>query len=116
VRLPGFTLDSLTTVGGRVRDLYVDGAADPARTRSMVDDTYVTDLARAVTGELGAKVGVAPRLYVKKLADVLDRVDLHPTYDPRVDYELTVADSELTEVERNARAGASSPDDIDLEL
>jgi hypothetical protein len=116
VRLPGFTLDSLTAVGGRVRDLYAKGAADPARTRSIVDDAYVTDLARAVTGQLGAKVGVAPRLYIKKLVDVLDRIDLHPDYDPRVDYELTVADSELTDVERNARAGVSSPDDIDLEL
>jgi hypothetical protein len=116
VRLPGFTLDSLTAVGGRVRDLYADGGTDAARTRSVVDDAYVTDLALAVTGELGAKVGVAPRLYIKKLIDVLDRVDLHAEYDPRVDYALTVADSELTEVERNARAGASSPDDIDLEL
>lgn len=116
VRLPGFTLDLLTAVGQRVRDLYAEKGTDPIRIRSVVDDAYVTDLARAVTGELGAKVGVAPRLYIKKLVDVLDRVDLHDGYDPRADYELAVADSELTEVERNARAGASSPDDIDLEL
>ncbi|MEU4645175.1 hypothetical protein [Micromonospora sp. NPDC023814] len=33
-------------------------------------------LARAVTGALGGQVGVAPRIYLKKLvADVLDRVD-----------------------------------------
>ncbi|MGH9227960.1 MAG: BREX system ATP-binding protein BrxD [Acidimicrobiales bacterium] len=117
VRLPGFTLDSLTAVGRRVRDLYAQGASEPARISKAVDDAYVADLARAVAGELGAKVGVAPRLYIKKLVgDVLDRVDLHPDFDPRVDYRLTVADTELTDVERNARAAASSPDDIDLEL
>lgn len=56
------------------------------------------------------------RLYVKKLVgEVLDRVDLFDNFGPRRDYKLTVADTELTAVERNARA-ASSPDDIELEL
>ena len=36
-------------------------------------------------------------------------------FDPRLHYKLTLADSELTEVERNARA-ATSVDDIDLDL
>ena len=64
-----------------------------------------------------SKVGIAPRLYIKKLVgDVLDRVDLHADFDPRRDYKLTVADNELTAVERNARAGASNPDDIELDL
>ncbi len=58
-----------------------------------------------------------PRLYIKKLVgDVLDRVDLHADFDPRRDYKLTVADNELTDVERNARASASDPDDIELDL
>jgi hypothetical protein len=84
---------------------------------AVVDDAYLADLAAAVTGSLGAKVGIAPRLYIKKLVgDVLDRVDLHPDFDPRRDYKLTVADIELTDVERNARAGATNPDDIELDL
>jgi hypothetical protein len=117
VRLPGFTLDALVAVGQRVRDLYAAGAADPGRVRAVVDDAYLADLARAVVGELGANVGIAPRLYIKKLVgDVLDRVDLHPDFDPRIDYALTVVDSELTEVERNARAAATSADDVHLEL
>jgi len=33
----------------------------------------------------------------------------------RIDYQLTVTDSELSEVERNARS-AANVDDIDLEL
>ena len=116
VRLTGFTIDSLVEVGVRVRDLYAEGAADPDRVRTVVDDAYLRDLAQAVAGELGQSVGVAPRLYLKKLVgDVLDRVDLHDEFDPRRDYELTVADSELSDVERNARV-AERPDDIELSI
>ena len=64
----------------------------------------------------GAVVGVAPRVFLKKLVgDVLDRVDQFPDFDPRRDYQLTIADNELTDVERNARR-ASSVDDIELQL
>lgn len=116
VRLQGFDLDALANVGARVRDLFAAGAAHPDRVNALCDDAYLLALAQAVTGELGAKVGIAPRLYVKKLVgEVLDRVDLFDDFDPRRDYELTVADTELTVVERNARA-ATSPDDIELEL
>ena len=33
----------------------------------MVDDRYIDDFAKGVTGELGGRVGVAPRLFLKKL-------------------------------------------------
>jgi hypothetical protein len=116
VRLAGFTLARLVEVGVKVRDLYAEGAAQPDRVLAVVHDAYLADLASAVTGALGAKVGVTPRLYLKKLVgDVLDRVDLHDDFDPRVHYQLTVTDTELTSVERNARA-AVSPDDVELEL
>ena len=76
-------------------------AAD--RVQRLVDDAYVATLADAVTGDLGGKVGIAPRLFLKKLVgDVLDRVDQFADFDPRRDYALTVADGELTDVERNA--------------
>ena len=116
VRLQGFDLDALVNVGARVRDLFAAGATHPDRINDLCDDAYLLALAQAVTGELGAKVGIAPRLYVKKLVgEVLDRVDLFDDFDPRCDYKLTVSDTELTVVERNARA-ATSPDDIELEL
>ena len=116
IRLSGFDLGGLVAVGRRVRDLYAANAGDADRVLSLCDDDYLARLARAVTGELGAKVGIAPRLYIKKLVgDVLDRVDLHDDFDPRLHYRLTVAETELTEVERNARA-AATPDDIDLEM
>jgi len=99
-----------------VRDLYAEGCQSPERIRERADDRYLADLARAVTGELGGQVGIAPRVFLKKLvADILDRIDQHPHFDPRRDYALTVAETELSEVERNARA-ARSPDDVELEL
>ncbi|TVR58349.1 MAG: BREX system ATP-binding protein BrxD, partial [Gemmatimonadales bacterium] len=97
VRLRGFDLSSLEAVGRRVRDLYAAGIANEERVRAAVDDAYVATLARAVSGELGAQVGVAPRVFLKKLVgDVLDRVDQFPDFDPRRDYRLTVTETELT--------------------
>lgn len=111
IRLPGFGIEGLVELGARVRDLYAAGAA--ARVAEVVDDGYIADLAQAVAGSLGGKVGVAPRVFLKKLVgDVLDRVDQFPDFDPRVHYRLTVAAGELNEVERNAM----NPDDISLDL
>ena len=116
VRLSGFDLEKLNEVGAKVRDVYAAHCANADRILGVADDLYLNDLARAVTGELGGKVGVAPRVFLKKLvADVLDRIDQFPEFDPRQHYSLTVSDSELTEVERNAR-GASSVDEIELDL
>ncbi|MEL5953200.1 BREX system ATP-binding protein BrxD [Streptomyces sp. CLV115] len=116
LRLSGFTQDSLTGLGITIRDLYATGAAAPDRIKALANDAYVADLAQAVGGALGGKVGVAPRLFLKKLVgDVLDRIDQFKDFDPRQHYRLTVAGSELTAVERNL-AAASSADGIDLEL
>ncbi|TDC41400.1 BREX system ATP-binding protein BrxD [Micromonospora sp. KC213] len=113
IRLTGFTIDSLVELGARVRDLYADGSAAPERVASRVDDAYLGNLARAVAGGLGGKVGVAPRLFLKKLVgDVLDRVDQFDTFDPRQHYAPTLTATELTDVERNA----SWAGDIALDL
>lgn len=116
VRLPGFTQELLESVGRRVRDLYAEHSPNAVRIRDKADDAYVGLLGRAVTGSLGGRVGVAPRVFLKKLvSEVLDRVDQFDDFDPRKNYELTVADTELTEAERAARS-AASPDDIELKL
>jgi hypothetical protein len=116
IRLTGFDHAGLVEVGLRVRDIFAEGLSDAERIRRAVDDTYVADLATAVTGDLGGQVGIAPRVFLKKLvSDVLDRVEQFPDFDPRRDYALTISPSELTDLERNARA-ATSVDDIDLEL
>jgi hypothetical protein len=115
VRLPGFTHERLVEVGRKVRDLYALDGESCDRIMSRADDGYLNALARAVTGSLGGKVGVAPRLFLKKLvSDVLDRIDQFPDFDPRQHYSLTVADEELTRVERAARG--QSVDDIELDL
>jgi hypothetical protein len=114
IRLRGFDEQRLLELGVRIRDLYVAGAESRDRVAMLVDDAYIATLGRALTGELGGKVGIVPRLFAKKLvSDVLDRVDQFPDFDPRRDYALTLGDHDLTEVERNARA-ATDIDDIDL--
>ncbi len=116
IRLPGFTVDSLVEVGIKVRDIYADGASNPDPIRSLCDDVYIAELANAVTGGLGGKVGVAPRVFLKKLvADVLDRVDQLEDFDPRRDYKLTVSSNELT-VEEQAALLPSSVNDIELDI
>lgn len=116
LRLPAFDLERLCLVGTRVRDIYLQHSKAGARIAARCDDQYVRMLAEAVTGKLGGKTGVAPRIFLKKLvADVLDRVDLHESFDPRVDYQLTIGDVELTTTERHAMAG-TSVDEIELEL
>jgi hypothetical protein len=113
VRLPGFTTEALTELGGKVRDLYADGSTAPDRIARLADDAYVADLARAVAGRLGGKVGVAPRLFLKKLvSDVLDRVDQFPDFDPRQHYALTLTTAEMGEVERNAASADEVPVDL----
>ena len=89
VRLSGFDLLKLAKLGTAVRDLYAQGSGAQDRIARLVDDDYLTELARAVAGELGGQVGVAPRIFLRKLvADVLDRVAEFPDFDPRQHYKL----------------------------
>ncbi len=116
IRLPGFDLGRLELVGRKIRDIYAEHSVNAEELQTLCGDSYIQELAQAVTGNLGGTVGIAPRIFLKKLVgDVLDRIDQFPDFDPRQHYSLTVSESELTEVERNARA-ASDPDDIELDL
>jgi hypothetical protein len=116
IRLRGFDLDSLTAVGRKVRDIFAETSAHPQQVRRLADDNYLCDLANAVTGDLGGRVGIAPRIFLKKLVgDVLYRIDQHADFDPRQHYALTISPSELNEIEKNVRA-ANNVDDIELQL
>ena len=116
IRLRNFDLPGLCELGRRVRDLFIAGSPAADRLRRLASDEYLDVLARAITGELGGKVGIAPRLFLKKLvADVLDRIEQHPDFDPRAHYALTLGAGELTREEQGAR-GALNPDDVELEV
>lgn len=122
IRLTGFDAEALVELGVRVRDIFAEGVEDPERVRLTVDDDYIADLAAAVGGELGGRVGIAPRVFLKKLvADVLDRVELHAEFDPRRDYRLTVTSRELTTAEQEAQRKGHTPaaatmDDVEIEV
>lgn len=116
IRLKGFDRASLEEVGGKVRDLYALNSDAQDRIVTLADDNYIADLASAVTGNLGGKIGIAPRIFLKKLVgEVLDRIDQFDDFSPREHYALTICDTELTDVERASKA-ADSVDDIELDL
>jgi len=116
IRLPAFSLERLCLVGCKIRDIYKQHAHAPERIASMCNDAYVQELAQSVAGKLGGKVGVAPRIFLKKLvSDILDRVDQFPDFNPREHYTLTMNDTELTVVERQAM-GVTDVEEIELDL
>ena len=114
LRLSGFNHERLLEVGVKVRDLYAADCSEPDRVRRLAPDSYIDLLARAVTGKLGGKVGIAPRIFLKKLvSDVLDRIDQFEDFNPTSDYQLTISTTEMTAIERESQA--QSVDDIELE-
>ena len=112
LRLTGFDLDRLVELGGRVRELFCTGIDASDRVRSTVDDEFLRRFASAVAGNLGGRVGIAPRLFLRKLVDVLDVIELHPDFDPYTDYDVKIAASEMSAAEREA----VNADDIELDL
>ncbi len=113
IRLRNFDIHGLVEVGRKVRDLVAEGAPTEDRIRRLADDAYLEALARAMVGALGGKVGLAPRLYLKKLVgDVLDRIEQFPEFDPRKHLSLTLAGAELSLEEK----AVASIDDIELKL
>ena len=116
IRLRGFNQESLEEVGRKVRNLYAENSAMAERILRLADDDYIAELAKAVTGKLGGKIGIAPRIFLKKLVgEVLDRIDQFEDFNPRQHYALTISDTELTSVERTTSA-ANSVDEIELDL
>jgi hypothetical protein len=58
-----------------------------------------------VTAGFGGKVALAPRMFLRELIDVMDRVDIHEAYDPREHYKLELDDGKLTAEELAAKHG-----------
>lgn len=103
VRLMPFNDERLLTVGTRIRDLYP--AKNPARLTERVSDAFLQGLVAQVTAGFGGKVALAPRLFLRELIDVMDRVDIHEAYDPKDHYQLELDDSKLTPEELAAKHG-----------
>lgn len=115
LRLTAFDHARLVEIGLKVRELFAADCKAPNRVRSLAGADYIESLARSLAGKLGGKVGIAPRLFLKKLvADVLDRIDQYEDFDPRQHYQLTVTSNEMTNVEREAQA--QNVDDIELDV
>jgi hypothetical protein len=114
VRLLPFSHERLVDVGKRVRELYP--ARDAERLAARVSDAVIEGLARTVAGTLGGKVGIAPRLFLKKLVGLLDQVDEHAAFDPAVHYHLSLAPAEMNAQELDAAGVERSVDDIELSL
>mgnify|MGYP006281643835 CR=1 FL=1 len=113
IRLQGLQQDQLVELGEKIRDIYAAGSDHEPRILDKADDDYIELLANRVAGEFGGEIRIAPRLFLKKLvADILDRVDQFPEFDPRQDYDLTLEAEEMTEEEREI-AGV---DDITLDV
>jgi hypothetical protein len=114
VRLLPFSHERLVDVGKRVRELYP--ARDAERLAARVSDAVIEGLARTVAGTLGGKIGIAPRLFLKKLVGLLDQVDEHAAFDPAVHYHLSLAPAEMNAQELDAAGVERSVDDIELSL
>jgi len=82
----------------------------------LVDQAFLDRLAGLIAGKLGGKVGIAPRIFLKKLvSDILDKIDQYPEFDPGRDYSPALAPSELNEAEDAARP-AGSVDGINIKV
>ncbi len=103
VRLLPFTDERLLTVGNRIRDIYP--ARNPDRVKQRVDDQFLKALVAQVTAGFGGKVSLAPRLFLRELIDVMDRVDIHADYEPATHYRLELEDAKLTSEELAAKHG-----------
>jgi hypothetical protein len=55
--------------------------------------------------DLGGRVSVAPRVFLRELVGVLDRTEQHPSYDPAAHYKLALDVATLTPEELAAKQG-----------
>jgi hypothetical protein len=111
VRLNPFDAERLLDLGRRVRDLYP--AKEAERVLARVSDGFLNALVGQVTAGFGGKVTVAPRVFLRELLDVIDRVEQHEAYDPTAHYKLTLNGETLTAEEVAAKEGRDliEPDD-----
>lgn len=113
VRLTAFDAERLCEVGRRVRDLYP--AKHPGRVAEHVSDGFLRRLVDKITVGFGGRVPVAPRVFLRELVDVIDRVEQHPSYDPSDHYKLVLQEDQLSPEELAALRGevATADEEVD---
>ena len=114
IRLLPFDLERMSEVGRRVRDLYP--AQEPERVGARVTEDVIRGLADKVAGKLGGKVGIAPRIFLKQLVDLIDKVNEFADFDPVKHFDLELDANDLTAEERAAAGMERNVDDIALDL
>ena len=112
VRLQPFSGERLVEVGMKIRRMFP--ARNPERVLATVDEDFVHALVAKVVEGFGGKVAVTPRYFLRELVDIMDRVDLHATFDPRSTYQLRVDEDALTPEELAARRGTPPASEIEL--
>ncbi|TVQ95978.1 MAG: BREX system ATP-binding protein BrxD [Deltaproteobacteria bacterium] len=112
IRLRGLDREGLLALGRRVRDLFADGQPYAERVHARFSDAFIASLADKVTGRLGGRVGVTPRLFLMKLVNVLQTVAAHPAFDPAEAWSLELRPEEMTREEQ----AALGVDDVELEV
>jgi hypothetical protein len=105
VRLHPFDAERLEEVGTKVRELYP--ARHQERVRERVNDAFMSALVERTTTAFGGEVSVVPRLFLRELVDVMDRVDQHRDFDPVSAYDLKISDDKLSPEELSAKLGKS---------
>jgi hypothetical protein len=105
VRLLGFQHENLVELGRRVRDIYASGSPSADRVLAVVNDDYLEAFATSIAGQLGGRVGVAPRIFLRKLVDTLDKVEQFSDFVPPDAATTRVDAVELNVEERAALDG-----------
>lgn len=105
VRLFGFQQESLIELGQRIRDIYATGSPAADRIVALVPDDYLGAFAAGVAGQLGGRVGIAPRVFLRKLIDLLDKIEQFPDFIPDAAGAVRIAAGELNDDERAAVGG-----------
>jgi hypothetical protein len=72
---------------------------------ALVPNDYLGAFAAAVAGQLGGRVGIAPRVILRKLVDLLDKIEQFPDFIPDAAGAVRVAAGELNDDERAAVGG-----------
>jgi len=113
VQLNSFSEARLLEVGKKVRDLYP--ATNVDRINERASDAFLAALASQVTEGFGGKVALAPRLFLRELVGVLDRIDQYEDYDPRLRHKVSLDDSKLSAEELAAKHGTELDTDAEEE-